>query len=576
MEQWPHLANALAKKGLTHIDVAIAEKLLQTHPEAGEGVAAFLCHLSAAMREGHLCIEVTGHGIKPTPEELWAQEGDSSLSANDFRALNHLIIEGAAQLPEALFSGDSPPLYRQGDLFYFHRFWHEEKRVINGIKEITKTPPEISFDLTTLSKQLKTITPQLLPEQTAAILAIAKNSLTLVCGGPGTGKTYTAGQLIHLLWQSLNPDQQKKYEIALAAPTGKAAANLQQSLTRATQKLANFPELQAKTLHSLLGITKSTRKQEATFSLSADLLLIDESSMIDVQMMAQLLAAIKPGARLVLLGDPYQLPPVSTGMIFSDMVQALPSHVVTLKTCLRTDLSIILDFAQAIQQGDETRALQTLKESSSGIRYSTLSTQQSIVEHVVPLFSSEGDEGNQSHLMRFRLLSPLRKGPLGVDALNSAIRSRMLRAASPHKPFIAPIILTSNDRGLELYNGEVGLLVCQRPSAHSQQHLSEGDYALFQSRDDAPPKRLPALLLPQWEYAYCLSVHKSQGSEFDHVVLLMPEGSEWFGREMLYTAATRARTLFEIWGSDPVIQKTIKRHAARLSGILTLQHKEKE
>ncbi len=180
-----------------------------------------------------------------------------------------------------------------------------------------------------------------------------------------------------------------------------------------------------------------------------------------------------------------------------------------------------------------------------------------IVEHVD--YPWKYDEQNPKELLeafqRFRILTPLRKGPYGVETLNRTLVRHYL--SKTDQWFVAPIMLVNNDYRLELWNGEVGILVRRK-----SEHIQEGDFAIFPKRG-----KVPALLLPKYEYAYCLSVHKSQGSEFDHVLLLMPEGSEVFGRELLYTAATRARKKLEVWGSDEVLEKTINTQSHRLSGI---------
>jgi exodeoxyribonuclease V alpha subunit len=157
---------------------------------------------------------------------------------------------------------------------------------------------------------------------------------------------------------------------------------------------------------------------------------------------------------------------------------------------------------------------------------------------------------------RFRILSPLRKGPHGVEAINELFLKKPSHAA--------PIILTKNDRGLELFNGETGVLIRKDLS---KPHFQEGDYAIFPGDRPDAIKRVPAVLLPPFEYAYCLSVHKSQGSEFDHVLLMLLEGSENFGNQVLYTGVTRAKRKLEIWCSLATLKKTLSHKSQRLSGI---------
>ena len=156
----------------------------------------------------------------------------------------------------------------------------------------------------------------------------------------------------------------------------------------------------------------------------------------------------------------------------------------------------------------------------------------------------------------------MRHGPLGFDTLNQLIVQHMRRQCDKNTPFIAPILITKNDYRLELCNGDTGILI--KADAKSDR-LQEGDVALFS--DGEAIRSIPALLLPPYEYAYCMSVHKSQGSEFEHVIILMPERAECFGREVLYTALTRAKKRLTIWGSDNTLTKIIETKAERQSGI---------
>lgn len=556
-ESWLNVMEALDRKYLQYIDLEIAEKLLRSYPKAGEDSALFLCYLSSALREGHLCVQVEADKLTPSLENLWLREGIASSLLHE---LLPLIIKGASSLPASLFVGENASVQRVNNFFYFKRYWKKKEEMLTHLKELL-TKPIKSLNEKLLQKEIFDISSSLLPEQVSALELSAKSSLTFICGGPGTGKTYTAGHIIKTIWKTIDDQQKKKFEIALAAPTGKAAGNLQQSLKRSTAGLKDFPPLQAKTLHSLLGISKYKSPKEGVH-LSADLVIVDESSMIDLQLMTALLAAIKPGARVVFLGDPDQLPPVSTGMIFADMVNLLPDRTIVLKKCQRTDLAAILQFSSAVKQGNEKTAFEVLQECKSGISFSPLTNLKALVDYLIPLFLQNSQHENLSHLNQFKVLCPLRQGPFGIEALNRAIKN-LISKERLSEPFVAPIILTSNDHSLELYNGDMGLIITQNPDKECS-----GNYALFPSRDESlQSRRLPEMVLPNWEYSYCLSVHKSQGSEFDHALVLLPEGAEHFGREMLYTAATRARKKLEIWGSEEVIKKTICKQTLRLSGI---------
>jgi exodeoxyribonuclease V alpha subunit len=167
------------------------------------------------------------------------------------------------------------------------------------------------------------------------------------------------------------------------------------------------------------------------------------------------------------------------------------------------------------------------------------------------------------------LLSPLRKGPLGVESLNEAIWQQISSQNFSMGWLAIPIMIVKNDHQQDLFNGETGILIRSLPL----QSIGREDYALFASRENTQEhRRFSASVLPPYEYAYCISVHKSQGSEFDHVILALPEGAEIFGREMLYTAITRARKQFDLYGSDETVRKIIKQKEIRLSRIVQRLH----
>lgn len=593
---WPILHQFLALGGLSYVDCALAELLLKDYPEANEKCAAFICYLSAAARQGHLCVRVVEKNIYPDPFLFWSDSNISSDIGELTKTLSEMIMEGALLIPKELITNysatdsyfPSTPICKQGDNFYLQRYWVYETLFLQHLHNLEQSNPSLSLDVNILRKQVQEAEKDkiLLTEQGKAILNIATENLTLICGGPGTGKTYTAGQLIKFFWSSLSEEQRQKCRIALAAPTGKAAANLQKSLAKVVNDLKDFKLSKAQTLHALLNIRGP---QWTVQKLTADLIIVDESSMIDVRLMTCLLAAVKPGARLVLLGDPHQLPPVEAGSLFADLIAYRKTssnqqqHPIELKKCLRAELQGIIDFADSINAGDVNRTLGFLSNREScGVSRVQLS-EQDLIEYACPYFPSTDhfDEHNPQKILeafnQFRLLSPLRKGSFGVDELNRLFLKQMIKKIS-RGVFIAPIMLVNNDARLELFNGEVGILVRRNRFSSDFQDLQcqEGDYALFPSKNqsDCEARKFPALLLPKFEYAYCLSVHKSQGSEFDHVLLLMPEGAQVFGREVLYTAATRAKKKLEILGDDEILKETIQRCSHRFSGVLPRLKKE--
>jgi len=511
------------------VDYECANRCL---PNGNDQQKRLVASLSQAVRQGHLCLTIN-QSVIPSTRDLLGENIDDEL------------IEAAKSFPQ------SPYIHLEGDRFYFQKFWMSEERFRTHLQRMIDCLPAIQLDEERVEASLEGHD-NLLPEQAHAIRLACRHSLSVITGGPGTGKTFTAGVLIQTLWEAMTSEQRGLCRFVLTAPTGKAAIHLQKSFQRVCQQLPGFPPLQAQTLHSLLGIRPGGRKAS---HLMADLILVDESSMIDVQLMSLLMASVKSGSRLIFLGDSHQLPPVEAGSLFTDMIGQL-EEVGQLTQCLRVELEGIRYLSDAIYSGAIDDMFQTINEEKSGVKRLNFSQGKlsalvgDIVSHAIkkqPALSEFSYSAIKQYLESFCLLSPLRKGFFGVDHLNQEI-SRKIKEA-----YIRPILITKNDPRKGLFNGDTGILV-------------NGEYALFPDSDESL-KKIPALLLPPYEYAYCLSVHKSQGSEFDHVALLMPPGAESFGAELFYTGVTRAKRQIEIWGSDEVLQAAVEKKNIRHSGL---------
>lgn len=608
---WPIIEKLLSSGRIQFVDVAFAERLLRNLPDLDESHAAFLCHILVSAREGHLCIRIDSKGIFPDPELSWLAPFNSALDKEEvFPTVEEMykiksgVREGCRGFPASLIqdleASSMPPLVplcRHGDLFYLQRHWAYESLFLEHFKNLVSTEPALNLKSELVREKVGILVDEgkLLPEQALAIECACRNRFTILTGGPGTGKTYTAAYLIRIVIESLFHGEQKKFEVALASPTGKAAANLQASLTKVLEGFDSTLELSSKTLHSYLGISRRGNGKvfNANNPLSADFILVDESSMIDVRLMSQLLSAIKDGARLVLLGDKDQLPPVESGSLFADLTrlfresQRYAGHMVELKQCMRSDLKEIVNFSHLVNHGKSDQVLQVLSESRSSspiqrlVRGKTEYQETSLVlEEAKQNYPAYIDpDQNPSEIIemfqKFRILSPLRKGPLGVDRINALLLEHFMKSARYGKWFIAPIMIVSNHYRMELYNGEVGVLFRRLDKGEGESEIMEGDFAIFHGKGSNQPyydeslqvRRFPEVLLPSYENAYCLSVHKSQGSEFDTVLLLMPEGSEIFGREVLYTAVTRARRQLKILGCDKVIEAVLQKCPQRVSGV---------
>jgi exodeoxyribonuclease V alpha subunit len=474
----------------TILDQLFAETLCPEH----SCFHPLLSSLMAAARAGHLCIPCAPE--QALPEHLVARD-----PAEDF--------------PDR-------PLCLSHDLLYLQRNWVFETRFLKHLKRLLRTPipakaPRLSSDLNA--------------EQAEAVRCALSSNLSLITGGPGTGKSYVAAKLVEAL--------DEPCRILACAPTGRAAAQL-------GARLSAHPHVKWGTLHALLQIKSAADFAKQGALLPADLILVDECSMIDVRLFSYLLASVQEGTRLVLMGDKDQLPPVESGSLFADLIEILPCS--TLTKSLRSDQKEVLHLAQAIKEGDEEEVLKQVRS----VDYNSL------IHEVFPPPSAELPDPNllMQAMDRFRILSCVRGGPMGVDTLNAAIAGSLSKKLKADQFWSAPILITRSDYALELYNGDTGILVYKG---------KQPEYALFKTGQAF--RNIPARALPPFEYAYCLSVHKSQGSEYERVLLLVPPGSEVFGREVLYTAATRAKQRIEIDGDSETIRGALRRSSRKRSGI---------
>jgi exodeoxyribonuclease V alpha subunit len=399
--------------------------------------------------------------------------------------------------------------------------------------------------------------------------------LELITGGPGTGKTWTAAQRIQ---QTLNDNP--ACVIALAAPTGKAANNMMVALTRAGLA-ASQHNLKALTLHSLLGMGSQSPqpRRNREHPLNCDLLVIDEASMIDLPMMTRVLQALPPQAHLLLLGDKDQLASVEAGSVLHEICSAtaFANCITTLTESRRyRDSPEVGALATALNQG-----LVPDLSVNHKVRLHTLPTEnpwqppwlEAVAAHYRQWHHSLlGKAFDNSNILaaleqqkQFQILCALREGPQGVSGINAMIEKSLQHHRPQHHTdswYVGkPLMITANDHEHKLYNGDVGLVLAVDGQLKACFHV------------DGKVKIISAAQMPACETAYAITVHKSQGSEYRHVLIVLPaelaaaRNNTVLTRELVYTAVTRAKDSVDLWCGKGVLENAAAKTLQRMSGL---------
>jgi len=553
--------------------------------------------LSLAIGDGHVCLPLA---------DLAASLADDD-EAPGLQALRQALhASGVVGTPRA--PGACPLILDGDDRLYLHRHFDYERRLAQRLMRAAGAPPAA----------VDAAAPQRLQalfgrgdepdwQQLAVALALRRR-LVVVSGGPGTGKTTT---VVNLLACLLAQDPQAR--IALAAPTGKAAARMSEALQ---QRAAHLPPslrdrlpAQASTVHRLLGAHPGGFAHHAGRPLAIDALVVDEASMLDLALATRLFEAVPDTARLILLGDQDQLAAVESGAVFDELsadpslsaaciadlarlcalppeaiVPAAPRQpsplqdsVVWLTRNFRFDAgSGIARAAAQVRAGRADDLLHSLRGGDDaslcwlqdGGAAPDARTLQRMRDGFAPYFralrDAPGDAGAATRAFgRFRVLCALREGPRGTQALNRLLadEARAQLAPGNGSPWFAgrPVMVLRNDPVLRLFNGDIGLTL---PGADGEPLVHFADAA-------GGFRALPALRLPAHETAFAMTVHKAQGSEFDEVLVLLPsQRSRVLTRELLYTALTRARRQVLLAADADVLAAAVAAPTRRESGLL--------
>ncbi|HYZ67266.1 MAG TPA: exodeoxyribonuclease V subunit alpha [Mycobacterium sp.] len=534
-------------------DVHVAQRVTELAEEPDETVALAVALVVRALRNGSVCLDLR------SIEQQVGIDGLPWPSADDWLAA--VRASPLAQMP--------PVLRIDEDLLYLDRYWLEEQQVCDDIKAMVATKPaEISPDIDRLF-------PAGFEEQRAAAEVALSQGLTVLTGGPGTGKTTTVARLLALLAGG------SRMRIALAAPTGKAAARLQEAVQLEVGKLAPADRealagLHATTLHRLLGSRPDTSarfRHNRGNRLPHDVIVVDETSMVSLTMMARLLEAVRPETRLVLVGDPDQLASVEAGAVLADLVDGLgEAKIAALKTSHRFGKSIGA-LATAIRVGDADRAVAMLRAGDDHIEWIDAEDPREklrnvLVPHAVALRTAAilGDErAALTVLDEHRLLCAHRRGPFGVTHWNRQVE-RWLTEETGEPIWTSwyagrPVLVTANDYGLGLYNGDTGVTVVRDDALRAVIGTAGETLRFATSR------------LADVETMHAMTIHKSQGSQADEVTVLLPqEDSRLLTRELFYTAVTRAKERVRVVGSETALRVAIERRAVRASGLASRLH----
>lgn len=660
------LATWVEMGALRSLDLALARFIKQQLPDSSDALLLAVALVSERNAHGHVCLDL--RAALQQPQLLLSAVKQAPEASSDNPARDELSVQ-LGQLTVAswvaalsaspaveicignLSEQSGSPLVLAGSaeqpLLYLRRYWQYEQQIKAALAERLAVPNTLSESTTqTLLASLfpATNVPTSTDWQKVACLLAARSNFAIITGGPGTGKTTTVVKLLALLQGLRLSNQETSMQIHLAAPTGKAAARLSESIAGSIERLqlpahlaadikAKIPK-EVTTLHRLLGSRPNTRdfRHHAANPLPTDLVVVDEASMMDVEMMARLVDALPSTARLILLGDKDQLASVEAGSILGDLCQTADAAHYTpatqawiqqlsgeqladqfidaqgtapqQATCmLRYSYRFsahpgIGELASQINSGQATA--KSLKvsfakhpDSLHSVQLQAASDTYSIQLAPLEKLAVEGYQGYLTTLKalqptqatanpetlqewalnvfaahnQFQLLTAMRRGVFGVENLNQLICKALKRKALlPEGELLwysgRPLLVTRNDYSLKLMNGDIGICM-EWPGKGLRVAFPDGKQGIRW----VLPSRLQAV-----ETVFAMTVHKSQGSEFTHTALVLPEyGNPVLSKELIYTGVTRSKEQFTlVHSSDAVLQQALQTRIERASGLISI------
>ena len=575
---------------LRDIDVQLVASLLRVFADGasppGEIIQLVLALAVNATADGHVCLDLNPPDwpqlayFRPRHDSTRFLEAPSPLEQLPTpRETSKLLLS----CPSLVGDGSGPqPFVFERNRLYLRRFWNYENLVARKLLQMANSvlciaDPDLlgSIDSFAPLPSLpggKTL--HLAPAQVQAVRLGLQRQLAIVTGGPGTGKTTVAAILLHALAR-LN--QGPALRVRLAAPTGKAAARLEESVRRGIGgNVASLNLESASTIDRLLGYRPHSPYffHNRENPLPADVVLVDEASMVDLPKMAKLLDALGNHTRLVLLGDKNQLASVDPGSVMAEICdsKALESCVVELTESKRfADDSSVKRLSVAINEmrandawcaahsdsGDNNNAISVRNSANFDPKNPPAAFRDEIRRRYGPYVLSKTPQDAFAALSRFRVLCALRQGPTGSASVNAAIENILFPSRNAEHYDHRAILVTQNDYEINLFNGDVGVLL---PDPGRNGDLA----AFFEGR----PHSVPCRLLPEHETAFAMTVHKSQGSGFAHAMVLLPDrDSVILTRELVYTAITRTESGIDLWCGENAFKAAVSRQTERRMGL---------
>ncbi len=587
----PGLLREFNEAGVLHAaDVHVALRLGSIGAEADREVLLAAALAVRAPRISHVLVDL--ETIAATAAVDF--EEDVDLSALPWPEPGAWVAKLAAS-PLVGEQGADPqrPLRIWGSRLYLDRYWRAEAQVAEDLLAMAAGEVAVVDEEATAADLAALFPGDGGGKQAQAARVAASGRLTVVAGGPGTGKTTTVARIAALLMAAAERGGRVPL-VGLAAPTGKAAQRLTESVRQEAESLRvsaavreRLMELEAVTLHRLLGWqprSHSRFRHNREDRLPYEVIIIDETSMVPLWMMARLLEAVRPTARLVLIGDPGQLASVEAGAVLGDIVGPaaeqpggrLGGNVVTLDRVHRYGEEIA-ELAEAVRVGDADEVIALLEAGGEQVRWidadpadpASAAQLAPVREATVAAgraafeAAAKGDAKRALEALgRHRILCAHRRGPYGVRRWNQQAEAWLAEEAGGFEPYGRwyvgrPLLVTENNYELKLNNGDTGIIV-RRPDDSVVAAFQRGAEII-----ELSPARLDAV-----ETVYAMTIHKSQGSQFEAVsVLLPPESSRILSRELLYTAITRSRARVTVIASAEAARDAITRPVARASGL---------